>query len=392
MTSIDLLLSGARLVSAGGTLEPGWATVSHGVITGYGSGEPPTRDAAAVRELDRAWLGPGFIDIHIHGSVGVDIMAADADGIRRLARFLASRGVTSFLATTYTMDHELTMDVLRRIVDIGESIDGGANLLGSYMEGPYVNPARRGAHREHLVRSVDRNEVRDYLELGIVRAMAFAPELDEQQWLLHELVRRGVTPIAGHTDATFAQLQQAVAAGVVATTHTFNGMRGIHHREPGAAGAALILDELVCEVISDGVHLAPELMTLFWRAKGPSRLALVTDAGIAGGLPDGLYHTLDRDVTVVNGVGVLADGTISSSAGTFDEDFRRFCEWTGATFAEAWPVASAVPARLAGVGQHKGVIDVGMDADLVVLDDNGRVLATVIGGTWQDHDEGEGAA
>ena len=214
--------------------------------------------------------------------------------------------------------------------------------------------------------------------------MALAPELADSEWLIRELTGRGITAVAGHTDATFAQMAWAQEAGVTAVTHAFNGMRGLHHREPGAAGSALLIDELACEVIADGVHLAPELLKLFWRMKGARRIALITDAGSFGGMPDGNYDNLERSLVVEGGVGRLPDGTIASSAKTFDHNFVLFCEQTGARFDEAWPAASETAARIAGVAERKGTIEVGKDADFAVLATEGLVIASVVGGQWID--------
>jgi N-acetylglucosamine-6-phosphate deacetylase len=368
------------VVTPAGTLERSWVAVADGAIAAVGTGDAP--EAAETHGLDGAWLGPGFIDVHTHGSVGINVMDTDADGLRDLARFFASKGVTSFLVGTTTHDRDRTLRALEAISEAQGPVEDGAEILGAYMEGPYLNPLRKGAHPVDILRPIDRDEIGEFLDSGVVRAVAFAPELTGGDWLIDELVRRGITAVAGHTDATFAQLSHAVDLGVSAVTHAFNGMRGLHHREPGAAGAALILDELSCEVIADGVHLAPELLPLFWRMKGARRIALITDAGVFGGMPDGDYDSLERSVVVTGGVGRLPDGTIASSAKTFDHNFALFCASVGAEFGEAWPAASETAARIAGVAARKGTIEVGKDADLAVLTPEGEVVATVVGGHW----------
>ena len=312
VTDFDAIFADARTVTPSGLIENGWVGVASGKIAAVEAGTPPTGSSGSSPHiLDGAWLGPGFIDIHVHGSDGVDVMNTDEDGLRKLARFFARHGVTSFLVGTVTLDREHILNTLRMVKRTGEPVQGGASIIGAYMEGPFLSPERKGAHRTRHLRPIDREEVSAYLDTGIVRAMVVAPELADADWLIRELGRRGVTALAGHTDATYSQIEHAMEEGVSAITHTFNGMRGIHHREPGTAGAALLLDDLSCELIADGIHVVPELMPMFWRMKGPDKIALVTDANLAGGLPDGTYTSGDRDIAVSGGVGRLSDGTIS---------------------------------------------------------------------------------
>lgn len=392
MTAVDydLVLANARVVTPGGVLDRGWVGTRAGRLVAIERGPVPEGVASReLRDLDGAWLGPGFIDVHVHGSFGIDVMYTDSEGLRSLSRYLAGRGVTSYLAGTYTAAFDRVMGSLRFIAEHtaepsqpaheAQSPDG-AEILGVYMEGPYLSAARKGAHPGELLRPIDRDEVVRALDLGIIRAMVFAPELADSDWLIDELRSRGVSAVVGHTDAVYEQVLRAFDAGAVSVTHTFSGMRGLHHREPGTAGAALLIDGLVNEVIADGVHVSPELLPLFWRMKGPEGIALITDAGPAGGMPDGHYVIGERGVSVSGGVGRLEDGTISSSAKTFDHNFALFCRMTGASFDEAWPSASLVPARIAGVADRKGSLEIGKDADLTALDDDGTVRGVVVGG------------
>ena len=383
MTDFDVVLSDARIVTPTGVVNKGWIGILGGKISAVEEGSTPQlARSVASHSLNGAWLGPGFIDVHVHGSDGIDVMETDEDGLRRLSRFFARHGVTSFLVGTYTLERERILETLRLVKRTGERVSGGANIVGVYMEGPFLNPEKKGAHPEELLRAIDREEVVEYLDTGVVRAFVIAPELTDADWLIHELDRRGITAVAGHTNATYSELEHGMEQGVRAITHTFNGMRGLHHREPGAAGAALLLDDLTCELIADGMHVAPELMPLFWRMKGPDRIALITDAGRAGGLPDGKYSSGDRDFVVKDGVGRLPDGTISSSAKTYDYDFALFCRYAGVSFDEAWPAASSTPARIAGVYESKGSIEVGKDADIAVLSEDGTVVGTAVNGEW----------
>lgn len=381
MSDRDLLFYNSQLVTPNRTLRPGWLLVNNGIITDFGLGEPNRGDQSTTEiDLDGAWLGPGFIDIHTHGSAGVDVMHCEADDLHKLSEFFVTQGVTSYLAGTYTLDHLHTLAALERIGTVASEPTDGSNLLGAYMEGPYLSVKRRGAHRTRYLRAVSPDEVEEYLETGAVRAMVVAPEVDGADWLIEQLKARKISAVAGHTDATYQQIARATDQGVRCVTHLFNGMRGIHHREPGAAGAALLLDTIICEVIADGNHVSSQILDLIWRMKGASSIALITDAGIAGGLPDGEYRTGDRTVNIVDGTGYLQDGTISSSARTYIQNFKTFCKAVGVSFDRAWECASQVPAKIAGVDQRKGSIEIGKDADLVALSTAGSVLAVVVGG------------
>ena len=326
------------------------------------------------------YVAPGLIDTHIHGGGGNEVMEAEPDCVPNLARFLVRHGVTSFTPTTYTAEHDRTMRALEHIAEHLGSIEGGATNLGGHMEGPYLNPLRKGAHREELIRPADRREVHDYLETGVVRQMAVAPEIEANTWLIDELIARGVTVAAGHTDASFEHLNAAAERGATVVTHVFNGMRGFHHREVGAAGAALTIDALRCELIADTVHVSPPAMRLVWRTKGVEGILLITDANKAAGMPEGIHERFGRTVRVEGGVVRLEDGTISGSVSLLDQGFRNFCAVTGATIEEAWPIGSLNPARSVGVIHRKGSLEVGKDADIVVLTADGSVAATFVEG------------
>jgi N-acetylglucosamine-6-phosphate deacetylase len=384
-----MLLKNGRVVTPGGTHAPGWIRIADGMITGIGAGPRPDDVRPDEHEVDLQgrWAGPGFIDIHVHGGNGHEAMEGKDDSVPALATFFAQRGVTSFLPTTYTASHEDTMRALQVIAEHVGQTDGGANVLGAHMEGPYLNPARKGAHREEYLRGADRRELEAFLSTGVVRLMAVAPELDANAGLVEDLREAGVVVSAGHTDATFSQMEEAVDRGASLVTHVFNGMRGIHHREPGAAGGALSLDALRCELVADGVHVSPAVMRLVWRAKGPKRTVLITDAGKAAGMPEGVYERAGRTLEVRDGVMRLPDGTISSSVQTLDSGFRNFCAANSLAFDEAWDCVSGNAAEAIGVADRKGTLEVGKDADVTVLDVEGSVCATVVGGrlvhrTW----------
>jgi N-acetylglucosamine-6-phosphate deacetylase len=373
------LLTSARLLTRAGPVTDAWLRIEDGRIADFDSGPPPPTEGE-VLDVAGATVTPGLIDVHVHGGDGNETMGGGPEGLTAMARFHARHGVTSLLPSTWTAPHAEVLTALRDVAEVTGPVDGGATILGAHVEGPYINVARKGAHRQELIRPAERAEAGELLDTDVVRLLALAPEIDANHWLLDACVERGVTVAAGHTDATYAQLATAAERGVRQATHVFNGMRGLHHREPGAAGGALSLDTVRCELIADGVHVAPPVMDLVWRAKGPDGTLLITDAGKGAGLPDGEYERAGRTITVAGGVMRLEDGTITGSTATLEVGLHRFLAATGTTLDEVWQVATLTPARAIGVADRKGSIEVGKDADLAVFDEAGAVTATVVEG------------
>ena len=378
-----LLITGARVLTPNGEWPRGWILVEGRRIAAMGQGEPPPgSDAGAdVLAADGLVAMPGFIDLHVHGAVGVDVMDADRDGLARMARFLAGHGVTAWLPATMTATGPATERALAAARAVAGPVDGGATILGAYLEGPYLNRARAGAQDPDLIRPAGRAEATRLLDLGIIRVLVIAPEVEENRWLVTEAVARGLTVSAGHTDATYEQALQAVKDGVRHVTHAFNAMRPLGHREPGMLGAALVLPELRCELIADNIHVHPAAMRLLVQAKSPGGVVLVSDAMPATGLPEGAYTIGNRPAFSVNGAVRLADGTLAGSVLTLDRALHNLQAATGRPLAELWPAASRNAAQAVGVDDRKGTLEPGKDADLVLLDPALQVVATVAEGT-----------
>ena len=375
---MSLWISNARLVTVAGVMD-GNLHAEAGQIVALGAFRIP--EGVRVVDAGNGWLLPGFIDVHVHGGVGREAMDADPDGLRQLARFYAEHGVTSFLPTTWTAPHEDIMAALETIAVVQQEGTGGAAILGAHVEGPYLNPARCGAQDSRQIRRAGRDEALAILDTGIIRLLALAPEYPENHWLIDECVRRGVTVSAAHTAATYADMQQAVALGLSQTTHTYNAMTGLHHREPGTLGAALTMDSISCELIADNVHVHPAAMNLLYRAKGPDRTLLITDAVRGAGLPEGTSYDQDgRPVVVRDGAAYLPGDTLAGSTLTMDRALRNFIAATGAPLEVVWPTTSRTAARQLGLDGRKGSLEVGKDADLVLLDANLDVRLTVVGG------------
>jgi N-acetylglucosamine-6-phosphate deacetylase len=375
-----LLLVGARVLAPGGAWPVGWLATEGRRIARMGQGAPPPGTAGEAVDAHGLTLLPGFIDLHAHGAVGVEVMDADPDGLRRMARWYASHGVTAWCPTTWTGSERDTLRAVEAIAEVVGPVEGGATVLGAHLEGPFLNPARCGAQEQSLIRPAGRAEAGRLLDTGVLRLLALAPEVEGNAWLVAEAAARGVTVAAGHTDATYEQALRAVAAGVRHVTHTFNAMRPLRHREPGMVGAALDLDELACELVADNVHVHPAAMRLLLRAKGPGGVVLVTDAVRAAGLPDGAYDLGDRQAINMDGAIRLADGTLAGSVLTLDRALRNLQAASGRPLAELWPVSSRNAARSIGADATKGSLEPGKDADLVLLDADLQVVATVAEG------------
>jgi N-acetylglucosamine-6-phosphate deacetylase len=377
------LLVDARLAGPSGDPRPGWLRVEGERIAALGTGDPPAADGARVRELGGRVLAPGFIDLHVHGAAGAEFLGAGPDELTAILRMHARGGTTGLLATTVTAAAEPLEAGVRALASAGP-VPGGAAILGIHLEGPYLCAKRRGAQDERYLRPPDAAELDRLLAAGPVRLITLAPELPGALDAIARLVGDGVVVSVGHTDATHAEAAAAFDAGARHATHLFNGMRPLHHREPGVIGAALDRPEVTCELICDGLHVDPVVMRLAQRLKGAEGTVLVTDAMAAAGLGDGAYRLGELPVRVRDGRVELDDGsgTLAGSTLTMGAAVRNAVRLVGVPLGEALRMASATPARLLGMEDRKGALAAGHDADLVVLDDDLQVAAAMVAGAW----------
>jgi N-acetylglucosamine-6-phosphate deacetylase len=384
-----LLIDGATVVAADGVWSPGWLAAAGGRIQSLGPGEAPGGVRAEVGALGvvvdgrGAVLLPGFIDVHVHGGDGADAMDADPDGLLRMARFHARHGVTALLPTTWSAPPAALEAAVRTIAASVGPVEDGATILGAHLEGPWINPARAGAQDPAGIRLPDVAEARRLMDIrrGTVRLLALAPEMPGASAVIEECVRRGVTVAAGHTEASWDDMNAAVALGARHVTHTFNAMGGLGHRDPGTAGAALALPELRCELIADGRHVHAGAMAVLARAKGPDGVILVSDAVRAAGLPDGEVDLGGRTAAQCCGAVRLADGTLAGSVLTLDAALRNFAAATSWDWADLARAGAGNAAAALGLST-KGRLARGLDADLVLLggDGGGEVAMTVVEG------------
>ena len=379
------LLVGGRVVTPAGVLSPGWIRLAGNMIEAVGSGPPP-REAPElpVTDLRGSWVLPGFVDMHVHGGGGTSFTEGSDDDARRTAAFHRGHGTTSIVASLVTAP--LAELETRAAMLAGLAADGV--LAGLHLEGPFLSAARCGAQdaRHLLVPDVATFERLRAASAGHLRVITIAPELPGATAVIVAAARSGVIVAVGHTDATAEVASAAVDAGATHATHLFNAMRPLHHREPGAAGALLDSDKVTCEVIADGVHLHDTTIRLVARAVGPGRLVLITDAMAAAGMPDGGYRLGSMRVNVSGGVARLADhggsvGPIAGSTATMDDIVRRAVA-AGLPVPEVAAAASTTPARVLGLGDRVGALRPGLEADLVICDDDFRLSAVMAGGQW----------
>lgn len=349
-------------------------SVEGGRVVAVGGHEP----AGPVLDATGLLVAPGFIDLQVNGAHGLDL-TVDPALVWEVAAQLPRYGITSFLPTVITAplptyDHALTV-----LAEGPPSGWTGAQPLGWHFEGPMLNPVRRGAHPPRHLQPVSPGVYGRWSSDAGVALVTLAPELPGGLDAVRRLTDAGVVVSAGHTDATTAQIAEAVSRGARYLTHLFNAMAPLTHREPGPIGTALAGGDLVCGLIADGIHVHPLAVAMAWRALGPDRLDLVTDAVGALGMPPGRYHLGALEVTVGPDGVRTADGTLAGGSLAMDQAVRNLVAYTGCSPGEAVATVTTTPARLLGL-DTKGVVTTGADADLVLLTPDLHLVATIIGG------------
>ncbi|MDN3360017.1 N-acetylglucosamine-6-phosphate deacetylase [Actinomadura sp. DC4] len=361
------VLSADRVITRDGVLEPGWVRIAGGRIEEVGAGVPGRSDRHG------AVIVPGFVDIHCHGGGGASFDSADADECARAAAFHRERGTTTLMASLVTAEPD---DLVRRASVLSDLAADGV-VAGIHYEGPFLSATRKGAHDPALLRDPEPSVVERLLRVPHVRMMTIAPELEGGVDALRRVRDADAIAAVGHTDATYEVAREAVAAGARVATHLFNGMRPLHHREPGPIMALLDAPDVVVELIGDGVHLHPAVVAHIARTKGFSGATLVTDAIAAAGMSDGDYALGGLDVEVREGVARLSGGgSIAGSTATAAAVFRRAVLASGLGLDEAVRLASTTPAGLLGLAD-RGAIAPGLRADLLILDDDLNVREVV---------------
>ncbi|MGG1658428.1 N-acetylglucosamine-6-phosphate deacetylase [Brevibacillus sp. NRS-1366] len=328
------------------------------------------------------WICPGFMDIHMHGIDGYDTMDGTPESLQAISTALTRFGVTSFLATTMTAPYEELEPVLANIAKVSRQGMQGAQVVGIHLEGPWINPRYKGAQKEENISLPVIGAVHRLYELadGLMKVVTIAPEQPEALEAIAWLKDKGVIVSAGHSGATFAQAAQAVDAGVRHFTHCFNAMTGLHHREPGVVGAAMYHEQLSTELIADGIHVHPAVMKILYRVKTAERLALVSDSMRAAAMGEGKYDLGGQEVHVHDNQAKLTDGTLAGSILTLNRAVGNMVTLSGVPLPEAVEMASHTPATILGMGERKGRLAAGYDADIAVLDERFDVTMTYVAG------------
>jgi len=335
-------------------------------------------------------LAPGFIDIHMHGGAGLDVMRAAVSELPHLNEFLTKHGVTGYFPTTVAAPLDQTCAALERLADAIEAAQNSqaangepaqARPLGIHLEGPFLSHKRRGVHPpEYLVEpTLEIFEQLWQAARGHVRMMTIAPELPGALEVIAEAARRGVCVSIGHSDAVLEAARAGVQAGARHATHTFNAMRPLDHRDPGIIAEVLTDPQLTADIIVDGIHVAPEVVQIFLREKGVDRAVLITDAIAAAGMPDGTYQLGPLQVELKDGK-CTVDGKLAGSALTMDRAVRNVTRFASLSLQDALRAATLNPARAVGLAQHCGALAPGSEANLVVLSPNGEVRQTFVRG------------
>jgi N-acetylglucosamine-6-phosphate deacetylase len=382
-----------RLVALRGRIVTDYEVWPDGtVLLGEGSIADVSPDDSLVAEADEvhdhpeSLILPGFVDLQVNGAFGVDV-ASESSRLPELSEALLSTGTTSYLPTVISSPEGVYEEALPTIGVAGTP--NGAEVLGVHLEGPFISVQKRGAHAAAHVARPDTELLARLLDLGPVRMITLAPEVEGADRLAVLAANRGVVVSAGHSDVAFEPAYEALDGQISGVTHLFNGMSAMHHREPGLPGAAFAHPRAVCGLIADGLHVHPEMVGLAFRMLGPDRLCLVTDAIAAAGMEDGEYRLATRTVYAGGGVPRLGSGSLAGSVLTMREAFMNILAFTGCTVPEAARMTSTSPAKLIGEGRRKGRLAPGYDADVTVMTPDLSVEAVWRGGKRAYSWEGE---
>ncbi len=384
-----ILIKNIQIYAEKAVIKTGYLFLKNGKIASFGPMEDYSEKESVNEFIDFSDLPgykavPGMIDLHIHGVNGADTMDATHKALTVMAESLPKEGTTSFLATTITQE---TAAIEKALQNAGDYIShqrpsGSAEVLGIHLEGPFINSSMAGAQPKQYIKNPNLALFKEWQELANqqIKVVTLAPEQPGGIELIQHLKQQGIVASIGHSNATYEQVNQAIAAGASQVTHLFNQMTGLHHREPGVVGAALLREELKAEIIVDGIHIRPEVIKLVFNQKKEKGLILITDSMRAKCLKNGIYELGGQEVVVENEKATLMDGTLAGSILKMNQAIRNIISITGCSLEQAIEMGSLNPAKQLKIDDKKGSIEKGKDADIVILNELNEVMLTICQG------------
>ncbi|WP_137788547.1 N-acetylglucosamine-6-phosphate deacetylase [Bacillus sp. E(2018)] len=390
----NILLVGNLINEEGQIVKNGYLWIQKDKIHHVGSANPFSPDVEVTRyDLpEDSIILPGMIDIHIHGAAGADFMDGTQEALETIAKHLPAEGTTSFLATTMTEETSVIHKALNTAANfIKQSQSPAAEMLGIHLEGPFISPKRAGAQPTSFIQEPDVHLFKKFQKSAQdqIKLVTLAPEMDGGLDLTKYLSSQDVIASIGHSDSSFVEVNDGIEAGISHVTHLFNGMRGMHHRDPGVAGAALLQQELMVEMIADGVHASPEMIRLAYHSTGAERTVLITDSMRAKGLGEGSYTLGGQQVTVTGNEARLIDGTLAGSILPMNRAVKNMMDYTQCSWSDIVKMTSENAAKELQIFERKGSLSVGKDADITVLTEESDVLMTFCRGELVYHRKGE---
>jgi len=377
-----------KIISGDTIIPRGYIGIENGTIAEIGVGGPthksairPSAEGAHWIDAEGDYICPGFIDLHVHGVGICDLYKDTSLGIKKMAKILASQGVTSFLPTLITAPIEKIIESISVISECSNE-QYGANILGINMEGPFLNEEKRGAHPLKYIKAPNLPDLKKIIDAaqGKLKMMTIAPELPGAMDLVSSLKQNGVIPAMGHTTATYEDTVSALDGGINYICHIFNAMPPFHHRSPGPIPAILIKKDVFVEIIADGVHLHPAVIKLLYQIKQREKILLITDA-LAGIMRKGDRAEFAGVQVESNGLGAYNENnTLMGSVTPMNRAIQNMIQFTDSSLTSVIKLATINPANILGIGQKKGTIEIGKDADLVILGEDFSVKSTIVAG------------
>lgn len=383
--SNNIQINAGSIFTPDAVLQESCVVVSEaGEVRYVGAKDKAPAGAAQTIQAGDLRLAPGLVDIHVHGGYGIafGIGKKWEEELHTYSNWVLKTGVTSFLVSLAAPTHAELCEMLTAYVNFAEKGLPGARLAGIHLEGPYLNPERKGAFNPAWLRKPDLAEARDFIRIGgkWLKQMTLAPELPGAEAVAAEFHKAGIVVALGHSATDYDTARAALMGNFTHVTHTYNAQTGLNHREPGVVGAVLSSDDITGELIADGIHVSAGAMRVLLRALGSQRVVLITDAIPGAGLPDGVYSSIGQTITVKDGRATLDNGTLAGSSALLNECVRNAHQLAGATVQEAIRMATLNPARVIHMDNEIGVIANGRSADLILMDKDFKVRMTMVGG------------